>query len=154
MWNTLQKVFHFYYVPLQPKYNLKTRIMKNSITRNLLILATCLCAMPAAAQLSSNPDKFLGNITTGWGSDVDTNGFIYSQFWNQITPEILVIAVLIRRQTMRSSTISLSSTIRSFGVLSTLDGWMTSLRLSSIGLSSSILTAWKNTILIWRLLMW
>ena len=86
-WNTLQKVFHFYYVPLQPKYNLKTRIMKKSITRNLLILATCLCAMPAAAQLSSNPDKFLGNITTGWGSDVDTNGFIYSQFWNQITPE-------------------------------------------------------------------
>lgn len=39
----------------------------------------------ASAQLSSNPDKFLGNITT-WGS-VDTDGLIFSDLWNQLTPE-------------------------------------------------------------------
>ena len=39
------------------------------------------------AQLSSNPDKFLGNITTGWPGDMDTNGFIYSEYWNQVTHE-------------------------------------------------------------------
>ena len=61
--------------------------MNKTLKRNLLLIAVCFCMLPAAAQLSSNPDKFLGNITTGWGSDVDTNGFIYSQFWNQITPE-------------------------------------------------------------------
>lgn len=41
----------------------------------------------AHAQLSSNPDKFLGNITTGWNNDMDTNGFIFSDYWNQVTPE-------------------------------------------------------------------
>ena len=41
----------------------------------------------ASAQLSSNPDKFLGNITTGWPGDMDTNGFIFSEYWNQVTHE-------------------------------------------------------------------
>ena len=41
----------------------------------------------ASAQLSTNPDKFLGNITTGWPGDMDTNGFIYSEYWNQVTHE-------------------------------------------------------------------
>ena len=39
------------------------------------------------AQLSTNPDKFLGNITTGWSSDMDHQGFIFSNYWNQVTPE-------------------------------------------------------------------
>jgi len=41
----------------------------------------------ANAQLSTNPDKFLGNITTGWSSDMDHQGFIFSNYWNQVTPE-------------------------------------------------------------------
>ncbi len=41
----------------------------------------------AKAQLSTNPDKFLGNITTGWNSDMDTDGFIFADYWNQVTPE-------------------------------------------------------------------
>ena len=41
----------------------------------------------ASAQLSSNPDKFLGNITTGWPGDMDTDGFIFSEYWNQVTHE-------------------------------------------------------------------
>ena len=43
--------------------------MKKTITRNFLILAACLCALPAAAQISSNPNKFLGNITTSYNVD-------------------------------------------------------------------------------------
>ena len=37
------------------------------------------------AQLSKNPDKFLGNITTR--GNADTDGYIYSSLWNQITCE-------------------------------------------------------------------
>ena len=44
-------------------------------------------AVTAKAQLSTNPDKFLGNITTGWNSDMDTDGFIFADYWNQVTPE-------------------------------------------------------------------
>lgn len=39
----------------------------------------------AQAQLSTNPDKFLGNITT-WGQ-VNGGGIEYKTLWNQITPE-------------------------------------------------------------------
>ena len=46
-----------------------------------------LFAIQAHAQLSSNPDKFLGNITTGWNNGMDTNGLIYHDLWNQVTPE-------------------------------------------------------------------
>jgi endo-1,4-beta-xylanase len=31
--------------------------------------------------------KFVGNITTGNQSAVDTNGLVYSRYWDQITPE-------------------------------------------------------------------
>ena len=44
-----------------------------------------LVSSTASAQLSSNPDKFLGNITT-W-DNMDTDGFIFSDYWNQVTPE-------------------------------------------------------------------
>lgn len=37
--------------------------------------------------LSKNPDKFLGNITTGWNNGMDVNGLTYSNLWNQVTPE-------------------------------------------------------------------
>ena len=47
----------------------------------------CMFSMGAGAQLSTNPDKFLGNITTGWNSDMDTDGFVFSDYWNQVTPE-------------------------------------------------------------------
>ena len=30
--------------------------------------------------------KFVGNITTGWNSSVDTNGLTFSTYWDQITP--------------------------------------------------------------------
>ena len=41
----------------------------------------------AGAQLSTNPDKFLGNITTDWPGSMDYAGFKYSDYWNQVTPE-------------------------------------------------------------------
>lgn len=46
--------------------------------------AICL-PLVAHAQLSQNPDKFLGNITTQYR--VDTDGFVFADYWNQITPE-------------------------------------------------------------------
>lgn len=53
----------------------------------LLVTAVAACGMfnTAQAQLSKNPDKFLGNITTRY--QVDTDGFEYWTLWNQITPE-------------------------------------------------------------------
>lgn len=62
--------------------------MNQLFTKTLMsaAIACCLCNT-ANAQLSSNPDKFLGNITTGWNNDMDTDGFIFSDYWNQVTPE-------------------------------------------------------------------
>ena len=40
----------------------------------------------AHAQLNTNPNKFLGNITTG-NNSMDFNGFKFSDYWNQVTPE-------------------------------------------------------------------
>ena len=45
-----------------------------------------LMTMAAMAQLSSNPDKFLGNITTYGQVDDDSSAKFY-RLWNQITPE-------------------------------------------------------------------
>jgi GH35 family endo-1,4-beta-xylanase len=50
------------------------------------MMAASLCILPASAQLSTNPDKFLGNITTG-NSEMDHDGFRFSDYWNQVTPE-------------------------------------------------------------------
>lgn len=51
-----------------------------------LLLALCVAgAGTASAQLSSNPDKFLGNITTR--GSVNGSGFEFASLWNQITPE-------------------------------------------------------------------
>lgn len=50
-----------------------------------LLLAGCLSATNANAQLSKNPDKFLGNITTSY--NVDYGNEKYYTLWNQITCE-------------------------------------------------------------------
>ena len=50
-----------------------------------LLLAATLTPLNADAQLSSNPDKFLGNITTGYSVAYGNEKFY--QLWNQITPE-------------------------------------------------------------------
>ena len=60
--------------------------MNKTLKRNLLLIAVGLCVLPTAAQLSSNPDKFLGNITTG-NSEMNHDGFKFSDYWNQVTPE-------------------------------------------------------------------
>lgn len=57
--------------------------MKKSVI--LLTLASCLCSMSMKAQLSTNPDKFLGNITTSY--NVDFGNEKYYTLWNQITCE-------------------------------------------------------------------
>lgn len=57
------------------------------IIKTLVLSAAVMLSADAYAQLSSNPDKFLGNITTGYGSDMDHNGFVFSNYWNQVTPE-------------------------------------------------------------------
>ncbi len=50
-------------------------------------MAAGLCVMPAVAQISSNPYKFLGNITIG--GSVEAGGGVpsYYTLWNQITCE-------------------------------------------------------------------
>ena len=58
-----------------------------TLKRNLLMMAASLCILPASAQLSSNPNKFLGNITTR--GNVEPGGGVpkYYTLWNQITCE-------------------------------------------------------------------
>jgi GH35 family endo-1,4-beta-xylanase len=55
------------------------------------ILFTCIGGLLAVtgvqAQLATNPDKFLGNITTDWPGSMNYDGFVYSDYWNQVTPE-------------------------------------------------------------------
>jgi len=54
----------------------------------LSVMFCCLLTpMGLHAQLSSNPDKFLGNITTDWPGSMDYSGFTFSNYWNQVTPE-------------------------------------------------------------------
>ena len=63
--------------------------MKKLTTISAVLFAATmiLCPMKAKAQLSTNPDKFLGNITTGY--QVDAGGGVdpFYKMWNQITPE-------------------------------------------------------------------
>ena len=66
-----------------------TRInkMKQMIKGCLVAAGLWLFSQGTMAQLSTNPDKFLGNITTGWPGSMDYNGFKFSEYWNQVTPE-------------------------------------------------------------------
>ena len=51
------------------------------------MMAVSLCVSPASAQLSSNPYKFLGNITTSYNVDAGGGVPAYYKLWNQITCE-------------------------------------------------------------------
>ena len=53
----------------------------------VLYAFTWLFTLSANAQLSTNADKFLGNITTGWQHDVDYQNLKFYEMWNQLTPE-------------------------------------------------------------------
>lgn len=57
------------------------------LKQSLLLMAAGFFAMPASAQLSQNPNKFLGNITTR--GQVEAGGGVpsYHTLWNQITCE-------------------------------------------------------------------
>ena len=51
------------------------------------LLCSIIIATPSSAQLSKNPDKFLGNITTRYQVDAGGGVPAYYTLWNQITPE-------------------------------------------------------------------
>lgn len=87
MWNARQRAFHISFVPLQPENNIKQKTMNKTLKQSLLVIAASLCILPASAQLSSNPYKFLGNITTR--GNVEAGGSVpkYYTLWNQITCE-------------------------------------------------------------------
>lgn len=59
--------------------------LSSTLHVSLLTIGASMFFMQTQAQLSSNQDKFLGNITTR--GQVNTNGFEYADLWNQITPE-------------------------------------------------------------------
>lgn len=54
------------------------------LTVTLILLSLSMCLVHA--QLSSNPNKFLGNITTG--GSVNGGGIEFKTLWNQLTAEI------------------------------------------------------------------
>ena len=56
--------------------------MKTILKKTIITCAAGLFTMTASAQLSTNPDKFLGNITTSYQVRSD-----FSSLWNQITCE-------------------------------------------------------------------
>lgn len=59
--------------------------MRRTLSITMLALAGLMFTVDAQAQLSSNPDKFLGNITTR--GSVNGGGIEYATLWNQITCE-------------------------------------------------------------------
>jgi len=59
--------------------------LRRTLLTSFCTLAALAPALPTAAQLSSNPDKFLGNITTSYQIDYGSEKFY--TLWNQITPE-------------------------------------------------------------------
>jgi hypothetical protein len=58
----------------------KEKKMKRTIKGSLVAIGVAISTMTAQAQLSTNPDKFLGNITTGWNSELGTDGYIFSDY--------------------------------------------------------------------------
>ena len=63
---------------------LSARPLVACIARTLICSAVC---VTASAQLSTNPDKFLGNITTRYQMDAGGGVPQYYKLWNQVTPE-------------------------------------------------------------------
>ena len=54
---------------------------------SLTTVVLCLSPIAANAQLSTNPDKFLGNITTRYQMDAGGGVPQFYKLWNQVTPE-------------------------------------------------------------------
>ena len=70
------------------KQNLLRQALKKAFAPSLLLaMGMMLPATKAHAQLSSNPDKFLGNITTNYRMDAGNGVDPYYKLWNQVTPE-------------------------------------------------------------------
>ena len=70
------------------KQNLLRQALKKAFVPSLLLtMGMMLPATKAHAQLSSNPDKFLGNITTRYQMDAGNGVDPYYKLWNQVTPE-------------------------------------------------------------------
>ena len=42
---------------------------------------------PGSGGASSSGRKFVGNITTGWPGAMDTDGYVFSDYWDQVSPE-------------------------------------------------------------------
>ena len=65
----------------------KMEYQRNWLKASLVAAVIILCSLGAQAQLSANPDKFLGNITTR--GNVEAGGGLpqYYTLWNQITCE-------------------------------------------------------------------
>ena len=61
--------------------------MTKLLKKTILVSAVSLFTMTASAQLSTNPDKFLGNITTRYSVDAGGGVEPFYKLWNQITPE-------------------------------------------------------------------
>lgn len=61
----------------------------NQLIKKTLVCLFCagLMTTQASAQLSSNPNKFLGNITTRYQMDAGGGVPKYYELWNQVTPE-------------------------------------------------------------------
>ena len=59
--------------------------MRRLLHLAFLSLLIALYPLQANSQISQNKNKFLGNITT-YGQ-MDTDGYLYRQLWNQVTPE-------------------------------------------------------------------
>lgn len=59
--------------------------MKKLLPIVFLSFAMAFSPLRSYSQISTNPNKFLGNITT-YGQ-MDTDGYTYSDLWNQVTPE-------------------------------------------------------------------
>ena len=60
-------------------------ILRKPVVTGLLTALMAMASTGAKAQLSTNPDKFLGNITTSY--QVDYGKEKYYTLWNQITCE-------------------------------------------------------------------
>lgn len=69
------------------KEKVNTMLKHTLLSACLMGAAACLLPQKAAAQLSANPDKFLGNITTRYNVDAGGGVPAYYKLWNQITPE-------------------------------------------------------------------
>ena len=62
-------------------------MLKHLPTVGLLLMASFLMPQQANAQISQNPYKFLGNITTGYQMDAGGGVPKFYQLWNQVTCE-------------------------------------------------------------------